>query len=148
MSLSVAELINQTDLLGLSGKTLHVTAGSAPALPSSPHALLCQYINLQLINAKPQGMWAAGLLLHSLSLMQVLALFTCWCTEVRRFSLVHGDFVYFFPSVCFLIKTIFILSFYASSPKRRRRASLRQGAVVKREPLGIVLLFLTISSPV
>ncbi|RLV94682.1 hypothetical protein DV515_00013039 [Chloebia gouldiae] len=48
------ELINQTDLLGLSGKTLHVTAGSAPALPSSPSALLCQYINLQLINAKPQ----------------------------------------------------------------------------------------------
>ncbi|NXA61923.1 SYIC protein, partial [Mohoua ochrocephala] len=48
------ELINQTDLLGLSGKTLHVTAGSAPALPSSPGALLCQYINLQLINAKPQ----------------------------------------------------------------------------------------------
>ncbi|NXY34274.1 SYIC protein, partial [Pomatorhinus ruficollis] len=48
------ELLNQTDLLGLSGKTLHVTAGSAPALPSSPSALLCQYINLQLINAKPQ----------------------------------------------------------------------------------------------
>ncbi|NXU02358.1 SYIC protein, partial [Buphagus erythrorhynchus] len=48
------ELINQTDLLGLSGKTLHVTAGSAPALPSSPSALLCQYINLQLTNAKPQ----------------------------------------------------------------------------------------------
>ncbi|NXS79794.1 SYIC protein, partial [Erpornis zantholeuca] len=48
------ELINQTDLLGLSGRTLHVTAGSAPALPSSPGALLCQYINLQLINAKPQ----------------------------------------------------------------------------------------------
>ncbi|XP_058701495.1 isoleucine--tRNA ligase, cytoplasmic [Poecile atricapillus] len=48
------ELINQTDLLGLSGKTLQVTAGSAPALPSSPSALLCQYINLQLINAKPQ----------------------------------------------------------------------------------------------
>ncbi|XP_032927409.1 isoleucine--tRNA ligase, cytoplasmic [Catharus ustulatus] len=48
------ELINQADLLGLSGKTLHVTAGSAPALPSSPSALLCQYINLQLVNAKPQ----------------------------------------------------------------------------------------------
>ncbi|RMC00091.1 hypothetical protein DUI87_23501 [Hirundo rustica rustica] len=48
------ELIKQTDLLGLSGKTLHVTAGSAPALPSSPGALLCQYINLQLINAQPQ----------------------------------------------------------------------------------------------
>ncbi|NWW71659.1 SYIC protein, partial [Climacteris rufus] len=48
------ELRNQTDLLGLSGKTLHVTAGPAPALPSCPSALLCQYINLQLINAKPQ----------------------------------------------------------------------------------------------
>ncbi|NXE99265.1 SYIC protein, partial [Menura novaehollandiae] len=48
------ELPNQTDLLGLSGKTLHVTTGSAPALPSSPSALLCQYINLQLMNAKPQ----------------------------------------------------------------------------------------------
>uniref|UniRef100_A0A8C9NCE2 Isoleucine--tRNA ligase, cytoplasmic n=2 Tax=Serinus canaria TaxID=9135 RepID=A0A8C9NCE2_SERCA len=48
------ELLQQTDLLGLSGRTLHVTAGSAPGLPSSPSALLCQYINLQLINAKPQ----------------------------------------------------------------------------------------------
>ncbi|KAL9838870.1 isoleucine--tRNA ligase, cytoplasmic isoform 1-T2 [Geothlypis trichas] len=48
------ELLKQTDLLGLSGRTLHVTAGSAPGLPSSPSALLCQYINLQLINAKPQ----------------------------------------------------------------------------------------------
>ncbi|CAN8186086.1 unnamed protein product [Coccothraustes coccothraustes] len=48
------ELLKQTDLLGLSGSTLHVTAGSAPGLPSSPSALLCQYINLQLINAKPQ----------------------------------------------------------------------------------------------
>lgn len=48
------ELMNQTDLLGLSGRTLHVTAGPAPALPSSPSALLCQYINLQLLNAKPQ----------------------------------------------------------------------------------------------
>ncbi|NWH33715.1 SYIC protein, partial [Chloropsis hardwickii] len=48
------ELMSQTDLLGLSGRTLHVTAGSAPALPSSPGALLCQYINLQLTNARPQ----------------------------------------------------------------------------------------------
>ncbi|XP_064012447.1 isoleucine--tRNA ligase, cytoplasmic isoform X1 [Pogoniulus pusillus] len=48
------ELINKTDLLSLSGKTLHVTTGSAPALISSPDALLCQYINLQLMNAKPQ----------------------------------------------------------------------------------------------
>ncbi|NXS09138.1 SYIC protein, partial [Neodrepanis coruscans] len=48
------ELLNQTDLLGLSGKTLHVTAGAAPVQSSSPPALLCQYINLQLLNAKPQ----------------------------------------------------------------------------------------------
>ncbi|NXW91906.1 SYIC protein, partial [Alopecoenas beccarii] len=48
------ELINKTDLLSLSGKTLHVTTGSAPALLNSPDALLCQYINLQLMNAKPQ----------------------------------------------------------------------------------------------
>ncbi|KAF1404049.1 Isoleucine--tRNA ligase, cytoplasmic, partial [Spheniscus magellanicus] len=48
------ELINKTDLLSLSGRTLHVTTGSAPALISSPDALLCQYINLQLMNAKPQ----------------------------------------------------------------------------------------------
>ncbi|XP_032049784.1 isoleucine--tRNA ligase, cytoplasmic [Aythya fuligula] len=48
------ELINKTDLLTLSGKTLHVTTGSAPALTNSPDALLCQYINLQLVNAKPQ----------------------------------------------------------------------------------------------
>ncbi|OPJ76325.1 isoleucine--tRNA ligase, cytoplasmic [Patagioenas fasciata monilis] len=49
-----SELINKTDLLSLSGKTLHVTTGSAPALLNSPDALLCQYINLQLMNAKPQ----------------------------------------------------------------------------------------------
>ncbi|NXI56672.1 SYIC protein, partial [Chloroceryle aenea] len=48
------ELINKTDLLSLSGKTLHVTTGSAPTLLNSPEALLCQYINLQLVNAKPQ----------------------------------------------------------------------------------------------
>ncbi|XP_027520753.1 isoleucine--tRNA ligase, cytoplasmic [Corapipo altera] len=48
------ELVNKTDLLDLSGKTLHVTAGSAPAQISSPAALLCQYINLQLMNAAPQ----------------------------------------------------------------------------------------------
>ncbi|XP_060095862.1 isoleucine--tRNA ligase, cytoplasmic [Heteronotia binoei] len=47
------ELKNHTDLLSLSGKTLHVTSGSAPAL-SHPDGFLCQYINLQLVNAKPQ----------------------------------------------------------------------------------------------
>ncbi|XP_068763556.1 isoleucine--tRNA ligase, cytoplasmic [Struthio camelus] len=48
------ELINNTDLLSLSGKTLHVTSGSAPALSNSPEALVCKYINLQLVDAKPQ----------------------------------------------------------------------------------------------
>ncbi|NXA12529.1 SYIC protein, partial [Sapayoa aenigma] len=48
------ELPNQTDLLGLSGRTLHVTAGAAPEQPSCPPALLCQYLNLQLLNAEPQ----------------------------------------------------------------------------------------------
>ncbi|XP_020662256.2 isoleucine--tRNA ligase, cytoplasmic [Pogona vitticeps] len=48
-----AELKNQTDLLSLSGKMLHVTAGSVPAL-NSLDGFLCQYINLQLVNAKPQ----------------------------------------------------------------------------------------------
>uniref|UniRef100_A0A8C5UBL4 isoleucine--tRNA ligase n=1 Tax=Malurus cyaneus samueli TaxID=2593467 RepID=A0A8C5UBL4_9PASS len=48
------ELLKQTDLLGLSGQTLHVTAGPAPGLASSPSALLCQYLNLQLVNAQPQ----------------------------------------------------------------------------------------------
>ncbi|XP_062977279.1 isoleucine--tRNA ligase, cytoplasmic [Elgaria multicarinata webbii] len=47
------ELKNQTDLLSLSGKMLHVTAGSVPAL-NSLDGFLCQYINLQLVNAKPQ----------------------------------------------------------------------------------------------
>uniref|UniRef100_A0A8C4M7N6 isoleucine--tRNA ligase n=1 Tax=Equus asinus asinus TaxID=83772 RepID=A0A8C4M7N6_EQUAS len=49
------EIQNQTDLLSLSGKTLCVTAGSAPSLIDSPSALLCQYVNLQLLDADPQG---------------------------------------------------------------------------------------------
>ncbi|KAM9206671.1 isoleucine--tRNA ligase, cytoplasmic isoform 2-T2 [Dugong dugon] len=48
------EIKNQTDLLSLSGKTLCVTAGSAPPLVSSQNTLLCQYINLQLLNTEPQ----------------------------------------------------------------------------------------------
>ncbi|KAK2499084.1 hypothetical protein MC885_010103, partial [Smutsia gigantea] len=48
------EIQNQTDLLSLRGKTLCVTAGSAPAVTDSPGALLCQYIDLQLLNADPQ----------------------------------------------------------------------------------------------
>ena len=49
------EIKNQTNLLNLSGKTLCVTAGSALSVMDSPSTLLCQYINLQLLNADPQG---------------------------------------------------------------------------------------------
>ncbi|CAO2596028.1 Isoleucine--tRNA ligase, cytoplasmic [Lemmus lemmus] len=48
------EIQNQTDLLSLSGRTLCVTAGAAPSATNSPSALLCQYINLQLLNVEPQ----------------------------------------------------------------------------------------------
>ncbi|XP_036043283.1 isoleucine--tRNA ligase, cytoplasmic isoform X2 [Onychomys torridus] len=48
------EIQTQTDLLSLSGKTLCVTAGTTPSPVNSPGALLCQYINLQLLNAEPQ----------------------------------------------------------------------------------------------
>uniref|UniRef100_A0A8C2USK6 Isoleucine--tRNA ligase, cytoplasmic n=1 Tax=Chinchilla lanigera TaxID=34839 RepID=A0A8C2USK6_CHILA len=48
------EIQNQTDLLSLSGRTLCVTAGPAPSPAHSPSPLLCQYINLQLLNAEPQ----------------------------------------------------------------------------------------------
>ncbi|XP_014423441.2 isoleucine--tRNA ligase, cytoplasmic isoform X1 [Camelus ferus] len=48
------EIKNQTNLLSLNGKTLCVTGGSTPSVIDSPSALLCQYINLQLLNADPQ----------------------------------------------------------------------------------------------
>nr|XP_055165926.1 isoleucine--tRNA ligase, cytoplasmic isoform X1 [Nyctereutes procyonoides] len=48
------EIQNQTDLLSLSGKTLRVAAGSAPAVVDGPSTALCRYINLQLLNAGPQ----------------------------------------------------------------------------------------------
>ncbi|KAF3816043.1 hypothetical protein GH733_016148 [Mirounga leonina] len=48
------EIRNQTDLLSLSGKTLRVGAGSAPAVVDGPSTALCHYINLQLLNAGPQ----------------------------------------------------------------------------------------------
>ncbi|XP_058844486.1 isoleucine--tRNA ligase, cytoplasmic-like [Acipenser ruthenus] len=48
------ELTSKTDLLALNGKTLHVTSGAAPADASNTNTLLCQYINLQLLNTKPQ----------------------------------------------------------------------------------------------
>lgn len=65
--LLLSEIQNQTDLLSLSGKTLCVTAGTSPPPISSPSTLLCQYINLQLLNAEPQGM-------HILSTV----LIDCW----------------------------------------------------------------------
>uniref|UniRef100_A0A8C0PSF6 Isoleucine--tRNA ligase, cytoplasmic n=1 Tax=Canis lupus familiaris TaxID=9615 RepID=A0A8C0PSF6_CANLF len=48
------EIQNQTDLLSISGKTLRVAAGSAPAVVDGPSTALCRYINLQLLNAGPQ----------------------------------------------------------------------------------------------
>ncbi|XP_058855775.1 isoleucine--tRNA ligase, cytoplasmic-like [Acipenser ruthenus] len=48
------ELTSKTDLLALNGKTLRVTSGAAPADASNTNTLLCQYINLQLLNTKPQ----------------------------------------------------------------------------------------------
>ncbi|XP_038628151.1 isoleucine--tRNA ligase, cytoplasmic [Tachyglossus aculeatus] len=48
------EVLNKTDLLALRGKTLCVTSGSVPSAVNGPAALLCNYINLQLLNVKPQ----------------------------------------------------------------------------------------------
>uniref|UniRef100_A0A6I8NVC5 Isoleucine--tRNA ligase, cytoplasmic n=1 Tax=Ornithorhynchus anatinus TaxID=9258 RepID=A0A6I8NVC5_ORNAN len=49
------EVLNKTDLLALRGETLCVTSGSVPSAVNGPAALLCNYINLQLLNVKPQG---------------------------------------------------------------------------------------------
>ncbi|XP_075405943.1 isoleucine--tRNA ligase, cytoplasmic isoform X2 [Tenrec ecaudatus] len=59
------EIKDQTDLLSLSGKTLCVTTGSAPSKINSPSTLLCQYINLKLLNTVPQEclMGTVGMLL-------------------------------------------------------------------------------------
>uniref|UniRef100_F6X341 Isoleucine--tRNA ligase, cytoplasmic n=1 Tax=Ornithorhynchus anatinus TaxID=9258 RepID=F6X341_ORNAN len=48
------EVLNKTDLLALRGETLCVTSGSVPSAVNGPAALLCNYINLQLLNVKPQ----------------------------------------------------------------------------------------------
>ncbi|XP_078008136.1 isoleucine--tRNA ligase, cytoplasmic isoform X2 [Phascolarctos cinereus] len=47
------EVVSKTDLLSLSGKTLCVTSGSPPAVVQNP-SVLCGFLNLQLVNAKPQ----------------------------------------------------------------------------------------------
>ena len=52
--LLLSEIQNQTDLLSLSGRMLCVTAGASLSPISSPSTLLCQYINLQLLNAETQ----------------------------------------------------------------------------------------------
>ncbi|XP_072438231.1 isoleucine--tRNA ligase, cytoplasmic isoform X2 [Chiloscyllium punctatum] len=50
-----SELTNGTDLMTLNGKTLHVTSGVTPAeTVMQTDTLLFQYVNLQLVNAKPQ----------------------------------------------------------------------------------------------
>uniref|UniRef100_A0A3B1JG29 Isoleucine--tRNA ligase, cytoplasmic n=1 Tax=Astyanax mexicanus TaxID=7994 RepID=A0A3B1JG29_ASTMX len=48
-----AELKASTDLLALSGKTLWVTSGASPKEVNGSDALICPYINLQLVNASP-----------------------------------------------------------------------------------------------
>uniref|UniRef100_A0A8B9KH66 Isoleucine--tRNA ligase cytoplasmic ubiquitin-like domain-containing protein n=1 Tax=Astyanax mexicanus TaxID=7994 RepID=A0A8B9KH66_ASTMX len=48
-----AELKASTDLLALSGKTLWVTSGASPKAVNGSDALICPYINLQLVNASP-----------------------------------------------------------------------------------------------
>ncbi|XP_072328733.1 isoleucine--tRNA ligase, cytoplasmic [Scyliorhinus torazame] len=49
------ELTNGTDLMSLNGKTLYVTSGVAPAeAVMKTDTMLCQYVNLQLVNAMPQ----------------------------------------------------------------------------------------------
>ncbi|XP_068963251.1 isoleucine--tRNA ligase, cytoplasmic-like [Petaurus breviceps papuanus] len=47
------EIVSKTDLLSLNGKTLCVTSGTPPAAVQSP-PVLCSFLNLQLLNARPQ----------------------------------------------------------------------------------------------
>ncbi|XP_067109037.1 isoleucine--tRNA ligase, cytoplasmic [Osmerus mordax] len=48
------ELTSKSDLLALNGKTLSVTSGgSAPGETPSSDSLVCPYVNLQLLDAKP-----------------------------------------------------------------------------------------------
>ncbi|XP_059505809.1 isoleucine--tRNA ligase, cytoplasmic isoform X2 [Stegostoma tigrinum] len=50
-----SELTNGTDLMSLNGKTLYVTSGFTPAeAVMKTDTLLFQYVNLELVNAKPQ----------------------------------------------------------------------------------------------
>ncbi|KAM4651186.1 isoleucine--tRNA ligase, cytoplasmic [Discoglossus pictus] len=49
------ELLNDTNLLSLNGKTLHVTSGSPPTETSPTNSLKCQYVNLRLQNTDSQG---------------------------------------------------------------------------------------------
>lgn len=72
VSFFFSELMNKTDLLSLSGKTLYVTSGSAPALINPPDALVCQYINLQLVNMKPQGTVCSKLIITFQLLVDLL----------------------------------------------------------------------------
>ncbi|XP_075040062.1 isoleucine--tRNA ligase, cytoplasmic [Mixophyes fleayi] len=49
------ELHSDANLLSLSGKTLYVTSGGPPVVSSKRSPLLCQYINLRLLNTEVQG---------------------------------------------------------------------------------------------
>ncbi|XP_069793365.1 isoleucine--tRNA ligase, cytoplasmic isoform X2 [Narcine bancroftii] len=49
------ELTSETDLMSLNGKTLYVTTGTVPVeATKQSDNVLCNYVNLQLVNAKPQ----------------------------------------------------------------------------------------------
>lgn len=72
-------------------------------LPQCPALPVHQLAADQCKATRYVGCWAAPSQ-PGLAAMQVLL-------HMCRFSLVHGDFVYFFPCVYFLIKTTFILRF-------------------------------------
>uniref|UniRef100_A0A4W4E0F7 Isoleucine--tRNA ligase, cytoplasmic n=1 Tax=Electrophorus electricus TaxID=8005 RepID=A0A4W4E0F7_ELEEL len=55
------ELTGNSDLLALSGKTLLVNSGASPTEMNAPDALMCPYINLQLINASPAECHSGGM---------------------------------------------------------------------------------------
>ncbi|MEE6526823.1 hypothetical protein FKM82_027701, partial [Ascaphus truei] len=50
-----AELLDRTNPLSLSGRTLQVTSGGPPAVASDGNPLLCQYVNLRLLHTDTQG---------------------------------------------------------------------------------------------
>lgn len=50
-----SELTGKSDLFSLNGKTLSAFTSGVPSEAPSSNALLCPYVNLQLVNAQPAG---------------------------------------------------------------------------------------------